>query len=831
MEDHTEEGAAALLNLSFVSAITSFDAAIALNSSSYPKQWMRGIALFFVERYKDGAHQFTTNLKENPHDVEEVVWACMCNMKRVGLRSAQSLLLPCPNQDLRLPMREIYNLFAGRGNIADVLHRKDDDSSIAYGHLYVALYLDCLIQAKGIGLSEASRRHYHLAGKKPTNDFMGKLSSALTRLVPPSPPSTTTTIATHRQTFLHSDFSGPLVGCWQLSAGHHDDVPSQEELHRRLTTNIEQGFTTLDMGDIYTGVEEAVGIYRTEQQQMTDQIIEIHTKLVPDLKLLSTWSTELHTIPIVRRSVNRVQIRQLDMVQFHWWDWSIGNHVEAYRGLCSLVPSMIKSVGVTNYDAEHLQELLTAGLPVVSNQVQYSLLDRRVETTMTDICTEHNVRLLCYGVLCGGFLSNKWLGISDPIPTDAILNSETLSKYLTNRSLIKYYLVIREFGGWTLFQNLLRILKIIADRHQGENSVATVSCAWVLSRRRVGGVILGLSGNERHLESASRAHRLAYQLDEKDFEMIDAHHLLSHGPLGPFYQLERNRSSLHGKIMRYNCGELHTNKHVDEFLRRVTKITPAAKPWLIRSLLLEATGFEDERQKMIAPSVEKLTKFLGTELLEPNLLSTVDNIIQRFGLQPHPEGGHYTETYRGSTNVNAAWGDRSSSTAIFFLITPGSVSRLHRILSDEVWHFYLGGPMTILEISEEGILTETVLGQNIMANEQVQYVVKANTWFGSFPNNGTAFSFVGCTVGTWFEHALLSFFPSCLSLSELTHGHLFVFSSLFPMLDACFRLLFIVYCLLFIVHCSLFIVYCLLFIVYCLLYLLIGIFFSTWICL
>ena len=139
--------------------------------------------------------------------------------------------------------------------------------------------------------------------------------------------------------------------------------------------------------------------------------------------------------------------------------------------------------------------------------------------------------------------------------------------------------------------------------------------------------------------------------------------------------------------------------------------------------------------------------------------------------------------------------------------------------------------MTILEISEEGILTETVLGQNIMANEQVQYVVKANTWFGSFPNNGTAFSFVGCTVGTWFEHALLSFFPSCLSLSELTHGHLFVFSSLFPMLDACFRLLFIVYCLLFIVHCSLFIVYCLLFIVYCLLFLLIGIFFSTWICL
>ena len=74
----------------------------------------------------------------------------------------------------------------------------------------------------------------------------------------------------------------------------------------------------------------------------------------------------------------------------------------------------------------------------------------------------------------------------------------------------------------------------------------------------------------------------------------------------------------------------------------------------------------------------------------------------------------------------------------------GSVSRLHRIRSDEVWNFHLGGPMTVLEIAEDGALTKTVLGPDVLAGHKVQHVVKAGTWFGSYPCDGTAFSFVGC---------------------------------------------------------------------------------------
>jgi predicted cupin superfamily sugar epimerase len=136
--------------------------------------------------------------------------------------------------------------------------------------------------------------------------------------------------------------------------------------------------------------------------------------------------------------------------------------------------------------------------------------------------------------------------------------------------------------------------------------------------------------------------------------------------------------------------------------------------------------------------------------------SMVARLTARFALQPHPEGGFYGETYRAPAAVTPVAGGagatRAASTAIYFLITPGSVSRLHRIKSDEVWHFYLGGPMTVLELDPAGGgMRKTVLGQDVLAGQAVQHVVRAGTWFGSYPNDGSAFSFVGCTVAPGFE--------------------------------------------------------------------------------
>ena len=149
---------------------------------------------------------------------------------------------------------------------------------------------------------------------------------------------------------------------------------------------------------------------------------------------------------------------------------------------------------------------------------------------------------------------------------------------------------------------------------------------------------------------------------------------------------------------------------------------------------------------------------------------SAQDLIARFGLQPHPEGGWYAETFRSDVPIkaqqvkqNGAEAEaeaekttisRCASTAIYFLVAPGSVSRLHRIQSDECWHFYMGSALTIVEIDEDSNeCVVTQLGQNIAKGEVPQYVVKANRWFGSFSTSDdpSIFSFVGCTVAPGFE--------------------------------------------------------------------------------
>jgi predicted cupin superfamily sugar epimerase len=135
----------------------------------------------------------------------------------------------------------------------------------------------------------------------------------------------------------------------------------------------------------------------------------------------------------------------------------------------------------------------------------------------------------------------------------------------------------------------------------------------------------------------------------------------------------------------------------------------------------------------------------------------MDKLIAKYKMQPHPEGGYYVETFRSEINVDTKNGPRSASTAIYFLMNADSISRLHRIASDEVWHFYLGCPITIVELDETtGGAKLTTLGNNITSdsNEVVQYVVKGGTWFGSYPNIASVtedFSFVGCTVSPGFD--------------------------------------------------------------------------------
>lgn len=140
-------------------------------------------------------------------------------------------------------------------------------------------------------------------------------------------------------------------------------------------------------------------------------------------------------------------------------------------------------------------------------------------------------------------------------------------------------------------------------------------------------------------------------------------------------------------------------------------------------------------------------------------MNTAAQLIQQYQLLPHPEGGYYKETYRSSETIPAAAlparfnGNRSFSTAIYFLLEQGNFSAFHKIKSDECWHFYAGQTLLVHILHTNGELQTVKLGSNATEEELFQFVVPANCWFASEPAPGTEFSLTGCTVAPGFDFA------------------------------------------------------------------------------
>ena len=136
---------------------------------------------------------------------------------------------------------------------------------------------------------------------------------------------------------------------------------------------------------------------------------------------------------------------------------------------------------------------------------------------------------------------------------------------------------------------------------------------------------------------------------------------------------------------------------------------------------------------------------------------TPQQLIQQFAMQQHPEGGWYKETYKSTELLPVKAlpqrfnGDRSFSTAIYFLLEQGNFSAFHKIKSDECWHFYTGEPLVVYVINQQGALNIIELGNDINNGHVFQYVVPANCWFASRPAAESNFCFVGCTVAPGFD--------------------------------------------------------------------------------
>jgi aryl-alcohol dehydrogenase-like predicted oxidoreductase len=325
-----------------------------------------------------------------------------------------------------------------------------------------------------------------------------------------------------------------VVGAWQLSEGHTPEKPRRKVVFEAFGRMADAGLTTFDCADIYTGVEELLGEFRRCRAQASPTV-QIHTKFVPDRDSLPSLDKP-HVERIINRSLKRLGAEQLDLVQFAWWDYSVPGYVETALWLADLQRSgKIRHIGATNFDTPRLAEIVEAGVRVVAHQVQYSLLDHRPENGMVDFCHEHDIHLLCYGSLAGGFLTDRWLGTEEP------------GEPLPNRSLTKYRLIIDEFGGWAFFQDLLKTVRGIADKHGV--SIGAVAIRYVLDRPQVAAAIVG-ARNDKYLQENLDAFSL--QLDQEDADRLDEVLSRRTGPGGEPFGLERMPGSPHAGIMRYN---------------------------------------------------------------------------------------------------------------------------------------------------------------------------------------------------------------------------------------------------------------------------------------
>jgi aryl-alcohol dehydrogenase-like predicted oxidoreductase len=322
-------------------------------------------------------------------------------------------------------------------------------------------------------------------------------------------------------------------GGWHLSGGHGAIDPAAAIEDMRAFA--EAGITTFDVGDIYTGVEQMIGDFRRKYPALARRI-EINDKAVPDYDSLPTvTAAELEAT--VDLSLARLGVPRVDMLQFAWWDTNRGNYIAAAKTYADIVKrGKARFLGGINFTTPEIAAMLAAGVPLVSHQIQYSLIDDRPKRSgHVALCLKHGIKLTCYGVLAGGFVSERWLGADEPIEPFA------------NRSLRKYKLIIDDFGGWALFQQLLAALKRIADKHA--TSIANVTMRAMLERPAVASVIIG-AVNRNHLADHVALARV--KLDDSDRAAIAAVTAGRKGPEGDVYALERDKNGRHGRIMKYN---------------------------------------------------------------------------------------------------------------------------------------------------------------------------------------------------------------------------------------------------------------------------------------
>lgn len=325
-------------------------------------------------------------------------------------------------------------------------------------------------------------------------------------------------------------FAPIINGCWQLAGGHGREV--YDDILGKLNAHADAGFTTFDTADIYGPSEEILGQFQAGRAAAGGSPVQLFTKYVPNI--YNQRPTPAVVEAAIKRSLNKLQVSQLDLVQMHWWEYSIPGMVDTALALADLqAKGLIRHVGTTNMDTAALSAIVDAGVDVACNQVQFSLLDRRPLNGMLQYCQQRGIKLFTYGSVGGGLLSDKYY----EEPRAGLFGKPKYTPVDLNTSSLKmYWNVAKQFGGQDLWRELLAVMKRVADKHGV--SMANVALKWVMQQGDGKTVhpIVGLRGTA-HI--ADNARVLSLQLDQQDLDAIAQVLAKSPGPKGDCYSFER----------------------------------------------------------------------------------------------------------------------------------------------------------------------------------------------------------------------------------------------------------------------------------------------------
>jgi aryl-alcohol dehydrogenase-like predicted oxidoreductase/enamine deaminase RidA (YjgF/YER057c/UK114 family) len=297
------------------------------------------------------------------------------------------------------------------------------------------------------------------------------------------------------------DISRIVTGLWQIADMEREGGPVDREVAAAaLADYARAGFSTFDMADHYGSAELITGRCLEMLAAEGRHRPVVMSKWVPEP---GAMTPELVRAAVKER-LDRLGVPCLDVLQLHWWQYENPGYLDAMAELEKLRrEGLIGHLGVTNFDTAHLRVLVKSGFRIATNQVCFSLLDRRAAGAMSAFCRDNDVKLLAFGTLAGGFLSERWLGAPEPEAGE-----------IGDWSKMKYGRYIEAAGGWRPFQVLLGILDDVARKHGV--SIANVATRWVLEHPCVAGIIIGARLGEReHRADNLRVFSFALDADDK----------------------------------------------------------------------------------------------------------------------------------------------------------------------------------------------------------------------------------------------------------------------------------------------------------------------------